>query len=363
MTLSEDIYVPTLRWRMGEYQALMRLRDTVKDHVVPLICIPEVEFDFDLRQPKKTVHEHILPFVSRYKTKWGERPAWITLNQAIALGRMNDGKHVFDYIFEGLRINEAQAIPTMSLSIDRDSIEAVARAAQYDNRGVGIILRLEDLMAVGSRTKAVRLAEAVSVRLNETDIIIDLRAPNFEPYSTFATALIAAMHRMGNMSVFRNLIIISTAIPDSFKDIAKGTDEIPRHDWLFYQVLLTMLPDGMRRPIYGDYTVVHPDFVALDMRKIKSAGKVIYTTPDTWGTRKGGAFRGNEAQMHSHCNEIISDARFQFQGSTFSYGDDYIFECAKGRKGPSNLTRWKDVAINHHITMVATDLAKLVAAS
>ena len=119
----------------------------------------------------------------------------------------------------------------------------------------------------------------------------------------------------------------------------------------------------MRRPVYGDYTTVHPNFAARDMRLIKPAGKVVYTMSNSWGTRKGGAFRGNEAQMHKHCKEIVNDTFFQFQGAAFSYGDDYIFKCAAQQVGPSNLTTWKNVAINHHITAVANDLANFAAAS
>ncbi len=35
MILSDGMYVPALRWRQGEYQALRRLEDAVKDQVVP----------------------------------------------------------------------------------------------------------------------------------------------------------------------------------------------------------------------------------------------------------------------------------------------------------------------------------------
>jgi len=362
MILSEDMYVPALRWRQAEYQALMRLKPEVKEKVVPLISIPEVEFDFELWQPKKSIHEHVLPFVGRFRTKWGTRPAWVTLHEKIAIGRMDDGRHVYDYIFDGLRPYQAHAIPAIPIQADPDTVDSVKRAAERDDHGAAIILRIEDLMG-GPRGKIYGLLETLSLNEDEVDLIIDLRAPNFEPYSSFANALIAAMRRLGDIGGFRNFVVVSTAIPESFADIAKGTDEIPRHDWMFYQALLEMLPSAMRKPNYGDYTIVHPDFVAKDMRMIKAAGKVIYTTPDTWGTRKGSAFRGNEEQMHGHCARILEDEKFQFQGAGFSYGDAYIAKCAVMKEKPSNLTRWKDVAINHHITMVANGLSSLVVAS
>ncbi|MCY4005879.1 MAG: beta family protein [Rhodobacteraceae bacterium] len=348
---------------MAEYQALMRLAPAVKEQIVPLIRIPAVEFDFDRRQPKKTVHEHVVPFIERFHRKWGERPAWISLSEEIAAGRMDSGQHVLSYIFEGLRHYNASAIPAIPLRTDAGINTATHRIINLDQHGVGFMIQLEDLMAGNTADRMDELAKVIAVSKPEVDLIIDLRAPNFEPYFIFATALMSAIQKLGDLSDFRNLIILSTAIPESFRDVARGTDHLPRHDWLFFQTLLNIWPTGMPHPIYGDYTTVHPNFVARDLRLVKPAGKVIYTTSKTWGTRKGSAFRGNEAQMHDHCREIVNDAVFQFQGAAFSFGDDYIAKCATNQKGSSNLTRWKDVSINHHITMVTNDLAKLAASS
>src|SRR5208283_850440 len=114
------------------------------------------------------------------------------------------------------------------------------------------------------------------------------------------------------------------------------------HDWLFYRALVETLPERMRRPNFGDYTIVHPEFSPVDMRTIKPAGKVVYTTTDSWEVRKGGAFRDNPQQMHAHCASIVACGKFK--GPSYSCGDDYIAKCAVGKEGPSNQTRWKDVA-------------------
>ena len=53
MILTSGMYVPALRWRQGEYQALARLPATVRDRLVPYISIPEVEFDFEFGSQKK----------------------------------------------------------------------------------------------------------------------------------------------------------------------------------------------------------------------------------------------------------------------------------------------------------------------
>ncbi|MCT9000640.1 beta family protein [Chelativorans intermedius] len=360
MILTEDMYVPALRWRQGEYQALARLAAVAKDRIVPYVTIPEVEFDFELWQPKKTVQEHVHPFAARFKAKWGQRPAWVGVHPSISGEPMGDGRDIFTYVFEAMRTFQANAMPAVPLDASSPMIASVAGIVATDGLGAAIAVRLEDLMKPDARTRIEALAAALGVSLHEIDLIVDLGAPNFEPYNAFAGALIAAMQKLGDLHAFRNFVVIGTAIPETFKDIAKGADQLPRHDWLFYQALLGKMPVGVRQPNYGDYTIVHPEFKALDMRMIKAAGKLVYTTSAAWEVRKGGAFNDNRAQMHGHCASIVASGKFD--GAGYSSGDEYIARCAVHKEGPSNQTRWKEVAINHHITRVLDDLATLGAA-
>lgn len=357
MILTKDMYVPALRWRQGEYQALAGLADAAKARIVPFITIPDVEFDFETRQPKKSVQAHVHPFAERFKYKWGQRSAWIGVHPSIAEKPMDDERDILAYVFDALRAFEAHAIPWVPLDVAPPIVTSAQAIVATYGLGVAIEIRLEDLMKFDTRTRIDRLAALLGVTLNEVDLVIDLGAPNFEPYDAFAGALIAVVRRLGDLHAFRNFVVIGTAIPETFKDVAKGADQIPRHDWLFYRALLGNMPAGMRQPNYGDFTIVHPEFKALDMRMVKAAGKLVYTTPGAWEVRKGGAFRDNPKQMHDHCASIVESGRFT--GAQFSIGDDYIAKCAARTKGPSNQTWWKFVTINHHITHVLDDLATL----
>jgi len=359
MIMAQDFYVPALRWRQGEYQALFRLSDAAKDRVVPFLTIPPVEFDFELWAPKKSVHEHVAPFALRYKKKWKSRPAWIDFDKSLLASRMNDGKDVFTHVFDSLREFNATAVPAIALDAEAALITSVAAIVSKDRRGIAVRVRLEDLMKQKPGDRIAEILSGLGVARNETDLIVDLGAPNYEPYDAFSGALTMALGKVSDLNSYRNLVVIGTAIPESMKDVSKPGDNLPRHDWLFYKRLIEKLPASMRRPIFGDYTIVHPNFTALDMRKVKSAGKLVYTTERDWSVRKGGAFRDNPEQMHDHCATIVGST--SFKGSGYCYGDEYIANCATRAVGPSNQTRWKDVCINHHITRVLDDLSKIPA--
>ena len=187
---------------------------------------------------------------------------------------MNGGVHVFDFILDGLR-PQALVIPVMTIGPCPDTKAAVARAVLIDQHGIGLIVRLEDVMRDDVGTRIEILAAEIGCSLDEVDVLIDMKAPNYEPYAAFAESLVCALRNLGDTGKFRNFVLLGTAIPSSLRSVARGSDQIPRHDWLFFRELIGRMPTAMRRPSYGDHTIVHPSFVALDMRAVRPAAKLL----------------------------------------------------------------------------------------
>jgi hypothetical protein len=86
------MYVPALKWRTGEYQAIFRLSDAAKNRIAPLFMIPPIEFDFETWSPKHTVQEHVSPFAKRYNAKWKTRHAWVDVDSTLQAAKM-DNRH------------------------------------------------------------------------------------------------------------------------------------------------------------------------------------------------------------------------------------------------------------------------------
>jgi hypothetical protein len=350
-----------LRWRQAEYQALLALPDASKSRVVPLITIPAIEFDFETNTLKRNAHQHVFPFPKRFKKKWGTRPAWIDVDPTLHAETMNDGEDIYTFVFDGLRAAKAAAVPVVTLAAPDNVKSALRTIVTQDARGIALRARFEDIMRPTFTSSARAILSEIGVDVAQTDLILDLGSPNYEPYDAFAGALGIALKRLGNLANYRNVVLVGTAIPESLGDVGKEGAMIPRHDWAFYKTFVAKLPDGIRRPNYGDYTIVHPSFLAMDMRMVKSAGKVVYATANgQWAIWKGGAFRPNPEQMHDHCAEIVASPHFLGKG--FSYGDDYIADCAVKAVSASNLTQWKKVAINHHMALLLSELATLTGA-
>ncbi len=357
ITLTKDMYVPALSWRLGEYQALFRLTDDVKDRIVPFLTIPKIEFDFDTGEMKKTIQDHVSPFPKRFKEKWGERPAWIGVHRGIENMLMNDGQDIYTYLFQNLRSLREKAMPTIHLDLPPTLVNSIRSIIKTDGNGLAVTISIEDLMKSETSNKIHKLIKVLGVKFDEVDLVINLGSPNFLPYDIFAKLLNQMFVNLDNLNAYRNFLLIGTSYPETFQNVAKGSDQIPRHEWLFYCTLHDQILAKVRLPNFGDFTIVHPNFQAVDMRMTKPAGKLVYTTPEVWEVRKGGPFLENTNQMHEHCESIVRSDKFK--GGNYSFGDDYIEKCAARVDGPGNQSIWKQVAINHHITHVLENLSKL----
>lgn len=356
MAIKED-YIPAVRWRMGEYQALLRLPDAAKARLRPLVILPAIEYDFETGEPESSPHDHAIKFVKRFKAKWKDRVALIDIDASLHAEKIG-GKTFIEFVFAELRAAKTEAVPVVSLDYDTPAITELAEAAGIDGHGVCLRVRTEHLMSLNASARIVKLLGQVGTAAADVDFLVDLGAPTYEPYAAFAKGLTAAIGKVSDLDNFRSFAMLGTAFPESMPS-GKGESNLKRHDWLFYKEFVKALPKGFRRPIFGDYTTVHPAFKAdFDMRKIKPAGKVVYTTPDTWLVRKGGAFQKDRAQMHGHCDSIVNSGKFK--GAGYSDGDSYIARCAKKEKdaGPSTLTKWKEVGISHHVMHVLEDVSK-----
>jgi hypothetical protein len=356
MKVKSTTYVPVLKWRTGEYQALFRLADEAKDSIIPLMIIPEIEFDFEEWAPKKTVPEHITPFGKRYKGKWNTRPAWLDLDPSLHGEKMDSGLSVVTHVFSELRQFNAKAVPVLSIEQKSGHVAEIAAIVKKDKLGAAVRARLAHVRTPDFNTKLSQLLADAGVTPEQTDFFVDLNSPAYEPYDVFGKALIIALGKITSLPAFRSFVIIGTAFPESMKDVSPPGANLLRHDWMFFKKLVSLLPARMRKPAYGDYTTVNPAFAAaIDMRKISPAGKLVYTAKDKWRILKGKAFRADRKQMHEHCDKLIKSP--EYRGATYSVGDDFIQKCAIKKAGPSTLTKWKEVGINHHIMHVLEDIS------
>ena len=351
-------YVPCVRWKQGEYQAILRLTPQAKERITPLIEVPEVGFDFEKGTDAKTVDQHLEPFAKRVEQKWGRRACFVDLNLLDPAARMADQTHPVDYVFAGLRERECAAIPVTGLDRDTRYQNAVRRSAQHDRRGVCLRLGLTEAVKTDVRANVERLIQQLGVEPAKTDLGLDLDAPaSFVPVEGFVALLLKVVKQLPHRDRWRTFTLVGTSFPQTMGGLREGPHTAMRYEWIAYKLLATKLSnDQLRVPTFGDYGISHPDVLRIDMRKAKPSATIRYTVDDAWYILKGKNVRDHGYEQYQGlCSELTSSRHFG--GRQMSWADGYIEDCATGNGKTGNLTMWRCVGTNHHIEKVTRDIA------
>lgn len=188
-------YVPILKWKMGEYQALSRLAGPVKDRITPLLEIPPVGFDFETQRNKESADDHLGDFGKRLKSKWQARPCFVDLKHLPAATRCAGGRHCVEVLFETARAEGCAAIPVVSFANDAAFLAAVATVSRQDRRGVCLRLSLPDFDRHNLQADIENLLRPMADGYGECDLVIDLGTPTYVPIAIMVTIMQTLMAR------------------------------------------------------------------------------------------------------------------------------------------------------------------------
>lgn len=359
MKFDHKHYIPCLRWKQGEYQALVGLSGTARNFITPLIEVPELGFDFETRSESKTIDEHLEPFARRVRKKWGTRPCFVDLLHIPSDKVMTDGRHPVSFVFDELRAARCSAVPVTGLARDSRYSGAVRQAVSRDRRGLCLRVTIEEAAKPSLQDTAKALLAKVGVDSEDCDFILDLGAPNFEPVEGFERLIETLIRKMPYIARWRTFTLLGTSFPSTMAEIKQSPTTIRRWEWVLYKRLVgSLVRANVRLPTFGDYGVNHPDLLLLDMRLVKPSATIRYTTEDGWLIVKGPNVRDNGyEQYRDHCRTVKASA--SYMGARFSEADRYISECAAGSAGTGNLTTWRKVGTNHHLEKVVQDISSL----
>ena len=186
MILSKH-YVPFLKWRQSEYQALFKLKKEIKDLITPYIIMPPIEYDFEEKRLKKTIQEHIEPMPKRLKDKWGSRLALLDFHDSIEQGIMDNGENVIKYVYTKSLAMGCKLIPVISFEKSKWYLTEIKSIISTQNCGLALRLFLEDLDKPNINGEIDQVLEMFDLNINNIDLIIDLKTPDkFEPYALFS---------------------------------------------------------------------------------------------------------------------------------------------------------------------------------
>lgn len=356
-------YVPVLKWRQGEYQALVKLDGDSKGKITPLFEIPEEAWDFETESPKKTLDEHVEKFGKRLRDKWGTRRCFVDSCYLSPVAICGDGEHHLSRLIELAEAEGCTVVPVTGISRHKDYQEAVLFLVEKFKRGICLRLTGDDYDGGDIKGEISELLKYFSLSATDVDLVIDCK--EFVPHSAAAYAgmLLSFLNNTPYLNRWRSLTVAGTAFPAIISSPEyRPSGRVKRYEWLGYKSLIKKLGDDQRLPSFSDYTVSHPQTGKLDPRLMDPNAKIKYTIEDEWFIVVGSQVKKNgRGQYRELCDRILNAQPMIFDGFDFSWGDSYIYECATVQQKVSTggTSTWPSVMNNHHLTRVVSELAKL----
>jgi hypothetical protein len=358
-------YVPILKGREGEYGALRELHASSRDQMTPLIEIPPIPWDFVNNRPSKSLDLHLERVCEKVKNAWGgNRILFLDTLWLPDEARMIDGQHPLTFITKKARPLGLRIVPVTGLLRGEGHATGCRTANSSDGWGVCIRIQREDFVEFTDlRGELNRLLEAIQVPCRSVDLLLDLRAIAHDAGAIDEDEVISLITKIPFISKWRSFTIAATSFPANLVGLPPSDcSKVQRLEWKLWKAVHKILPDGIRRPAFGDYAISHPEPSEVDPRIMNPSASIRYTSRSHWLVVKAKNLKDHGyAQFHGVCKQMVQ--RADYSGASFSWGDGYIAACGCQSVGPGNLTTWRKVGTSHHLAFVLDQLSNFAEAS
>jgi hypothetical protein len=350
-------YVPALKWRKGEYKALFELSASQKSRLTPLIEIPGIAWDFENDVPSKTVDQHLAQTINQISANWGAQPAFVDA-ESVQAETMSTGQHPMLHLGAQGQTAGLNLIPVTGLDRDASYQAAVLSLLSAGYLEVAIRLRTSSIFSPQLDSNLQQLMTHLGVSAAQVHLILDFQALDQNSSSVLGAALPLAIQSSALIQQVATVTFLATGFPPNLSEISPGIGVIPRLEWsIWLQHLLT----ASRKLTFGDYTISHSESVELDPRTMRVSASIRYTSDTQWVIFRGYWLQhpahSGYSQFHDLSLAIVQHPAYS--GSTFSSGDQCIWDCAQQTSGTGNLTTWRQAGTNHHLVFVTNQVANL----
>ncbi|MHB1843987.1 MAG: beta family protein [Deltaproteobacteria bacterium] len=359
MAAPKRLYVPVLKWKQGELKALENLHAQDRALMLPMISLLDDTIDFD--DPEVKGSSPADKAVGRLWAAWGTGPIFIDAEQ-LDDGSVKSASHPLQMVFDSARQKGMKAIPVSTLGSSPEYESAVAAIVAIDGRGCALRLGVDELVDPGKLLAGLtQHLSKLGLQPNSVDLILDWGPIDSAAGAQTYLAAAAVIPSIPNLMTWRSVVFLGSAFPSSLAGMGVGLSTTPRAEWIAY-TLLSQKPPGGRIVSFGDYAVAYPIYTAAPFL---GSASIRYTVTDDWLIVRGRSLRGpvygGFGQFQALCSQLVATP--DFMGAGHSWGCRYIGQCASGQVGSGNLTTWRAVGTNHHLTFVARQLSSHVAPS
>jgi hypothetical protein len=353
--MENDFYVPILKAKYGEFQALSKLDANIRRHVFPMLEITRISWDHEENTIPPTIEEHLNKTAKKVIEHWPFNRSFIDMSQVAS--EKADGMSSIEYFYKRMFERGLTPLPVVRINSPTLHIEGVSNIQQkYSINQVCIRINLTDLSSPQFAANLQRLLSSQRATVDNAHLVLDLETPTFDDMEAFSDAIISRLEVFPHFEKWSSFSICGSAYPQ--KELVKDkTNYVPRNEWKFYcSVLENLKGENFYRAVnYGDYSIVAPGHFEFDRTKMQTAAKIIYTCAETYVFLKGASLKKKGFRQYiDQASEIV--CADYYLGEQFSAGDRQLKDCYDKQTKTGTATIWNWVGNNHHMTKVVNDL-------
>lgn len=345
-------YFPILKNKKGELDALRNLTAEHKNKINPIFECLTIK--------QKDIADDIFNAIGNTQEVYlyldlGE----IEENDALNFSS-NTIQNEIIRIYDRANQLNMKLIPVIELSEDLAYYSLIKIILKIKNNGICLRVYANNDEFFNSNFKSVldKVISEFELPLSNWDLLIDLKDVVDSNINLYKQILPNAINSLPYLNEWRNIILAGTNFPMKLDFIsARSTGTVGRLEWELWTNLYAN-STIIRKPSFSDYGINNHSFIDFDYTIMTIGSGIRYTAVNVWYIMKGYSYKnGGASHSHQMCQDLI--AQNYFMGRGYSWGDNYIYECANRSSNPGNKTTWVSVGTNHHIALICDQIDNL----
>jgi hypothetical protein len=353
-------YVPVLRWKDAEMDAIHLLYPEDRGVITPLIEITPKGFQPPKQGPRKgqlpNPNEVLVANAKELLAKWDYAPFFLDLGHIESRVKLSGGKHPLSFLGMHARMYKLNLIPVTGLNRSAEYQLAMNELCDSDERGACLRISADEIMQRGFKTRLNTLVKALRLHKRDVDFFLD--------YGVFNRDILPMrklLDKIPGLDQWRSLIVCSGSFPPDLLNFQPGMRRIVREDWLNYKEQ-AYEQRIQRVPSFSDYTIQHgaykepPEFC-------NPSASIRYALEENWLVMRGEGLMNEDGpgseQWNANAQLLCDHEDFKRFGPSFSKGDKYIFEMSLNNEKHGTPMTWLRAGINHHMTLTSRQIAGL----
>lgn len=362
-------YVPILRAKDGEFEALRHMQDHVGRSVMPLLEVqkqpspkpvkPKPGAKVAAPKPPQLLQDYLSDVAWKLADAQKGRPFFVDMFAFGPADKVESGEHAYTYLCGELRALGADfhAVVGMDRWSNAEYRAAVGHALAMNSGKALLRLEAEDLEDMSDPEMFDDMLGDVmnecGMVAQDLPVLIDLGDIRNQSIVDLLPVVSAALELLRSRG-FSQVVIAGSSMPTSISEAVKkhnSTGFLQRSEMILWKALLPSTP-GIR-VVFGDYGVRSPR--SSDAISPDTNGKIRYTIANEFMIVRGQPMRlpPKGEQMWQLADSIVTSAHYAKEG--FSWGDAMIKKCSE-HKIKGNSTQWIAYDTSHHLATIVAEI-------